>query len=131
MGGRPKGVPELQPRNTVAKKLAMAAAAGGITPLEVMLTAMRQDWEAAEKMLTEQAPEDVAEAEKWTTRIMKLRAAAIDTADRAAPYLHARLVATKNEHTGPNGGPIQTQDLREDLTAIFARAKSSRTETRH
>jgi len=40
----------------------------------------------------------------------------------------------KLEHTGPNGGPIQTQDVtdeREDLAAILARAREARKETRH
>lgn len=91
---RPKGVIETKPRNTVAKKIAFAASEGGITPLEVMLTAMREDWNAAQAMLRDEAPEDAAEAEKWTTRIMKLREAAIVTADRAAPYIHARLQST-------------------------------------
>ena len=38
------------------------------------------------------------------------------------------------ELTGPNGGPIQTQDVtddREELAVILARAKAIREETRH
>lgn len=89
--GRPKGVVETKPRNTVAKKVAAVAAEGGITPLEVMLTAMREDWDASRKMLADACPEDPAEAAKWTDRIMALRGCAIATADKVAPYLHARL----------------------------------------
>lgn len=93
-GGRPRGIVETKPRNTLAKRMAETAVAEGITPLEVMLTAMREDWEAARAMLSDQVPENAAEAEKWTSRIMKLREAAIATADRAAPYIHARLQST-------------------------------------
>ena len=90
---RPKGIIETKPRNTVAKKVAAVRLDGGISPLDVMLTAMRQDWVAAEKMLADATPTDVAEAEKWTARVMALRGAAVATADKAAPYLHARLTS--------------------------------------
>jgi|ERR1700733_2510539 len=88
---RPRGVIETRPRNTVAKKVAAVAAQQGITPLDIMLTAMRQDWEASQKMLSDAKPADAKEAEAWTAQIHALRCSAISTADKAAPYLHARL----------------------------------------
>ena len=91
---RPPGIKETKPRNTVAKKIAAAAAEGGITPLEVMLTAMREDWKAAQEMMQGAPPTDPAEAEKQLARALAHRNAAIATADKAAPYIHARLSST-------------------------------------
>ncbi len=70
-GGRVKGIKN---RATIEKEarhieLVEAAKADGITPLEVMLAAMRQAWDA----------QQIAEAQKY----------AVD----AAPYLHPRLSA--------------------------------------
>lgn len=65
------------------EKLAIAskAALEGITPLEVMLAAMRKAYDA----------EDMKEAATF--------------AKDAAPYVHPRLAAV--EHAGPGGGPVQ------------------------
>jgi hypothetical protein len=79
-GGRRKG--------SIAKKtreIAEKAIAEGITPLEVMLKAMRlkvdeNDWDGA---------------------------AAI--AKDAAPYMHAKLASV--EQTGPGGGPMITETI--------------------
>lgn len=117
--GRPPGVKETQPRNTVAKKIAAVAAENGITPLEVMLTAMREDWDAAQKMLVDAVPDDPAEADRWTSRIMALRGSAIATADKAAPYLHARLSSTDttiksdNLHRVVSDKPLTTDEWAE------------------
>lgn len=78
--GRPKGAAA---RKT--KEIADRASAEGITPLEVMLKAMRTH----------------AEKEDWD--------AAASIAKDAAPYMHAKLASV--QHSGPKGGPIQTVDL--------------------
>lgn len=67
------------------RAIADKAAAEGLTPLEVMLRAMRSH----------------AEKDKWDE--------AASIAKDAAPYMHAKLASI--QHTGRNGGPIQTLDL--------------------
>ena len=59
------------------------AAAGGIMPLDYLLLVMRDETEDKRERL--------------------------DAAKAAAPYCHARLSST--ELTGPENGPIQTQDI--------------------
>ncbi|MFA1625231.1 hypothetical protein ACDY96_21305 [Rhizobium mongolense] len=70
----------------------------GVTPLEVMLKAMRQH----------------ADKKDWD--------AAASIAKDAAPYMHAKLASV--QHSGPKGGPIQTVDLtnvsEEQLNALEA-----------
>ncbi|MFE1598203.1 hypothetical protein [Methylobacterium sp. ID0610] len=78
--GRKKGSVTRRTQEIVAK-----ASAEGISPLEVMLTAMRRH----------------VGANRWDD------AAAL--AKDAAPYMHPRLQAVA--HTGPNNGPILTADL--------------------
>jgi hypothetical protein len=78
--GRPKGAATKRTR-----KIADRESQNGITPLEVMLRAMREhagkkDWDAAASI-----------------------------AKDAAPYMHAKLASI--QHSGPKGGPIQTVDL--------------------
>lgn len=65
---------------TRTREIADQAATEGITPLEVMLDAMRELHGKGEK------------------------AAASQIAKDAAPYMHPRLAAI--EHTGKDGGPI-------------------------
>lgn len=65
---------------TKTREIANKAFAEGITPLEVMLGAMREAYERR----------DMKEAATF--------------AKDAAPYVHPRLAAV--EHGGPNGGPI-------------------------
>ena len=79
-GGRQKGA-----ANKRTREIANQAAASGITPLEVMLKAMRVH----------------ANARRWD------KAAAV--AKDAAPYMHPRLASM--QHSGPNGGPIPIADL--------------------
>lgn len=78
--GRPKGATTRRTR-AIADK----ATVEGLTPLEVMLKAMRHH----------------AKANKWDE--------AASIAKDAAPYMHPRLASM--QHTGRNGGPIQTVDL--------------------
>jgi hypothetical protein len=79
-GGRQKG--DLNKRN---REIAEKAIKEGITPLEVMLKAMRMS----------------ADEGDWKG------AAAI--AKDAAPYMHPRLASV--EQTGPNGGPMITETI--------------------
>ena len=74
--GRKKGAASKRTR-----EIADAAVADGLSPLEVMLKAMRFH----------------ADAERWDD--------AADVAKDAAPYIHPRLAAV--EHKGPDDGPIQ------------------------
>ena len=75
-------------KGSVTKKtreIADRAAAEGITPLEVMIAAMRAHYDAKPPRLDE--------------------AAAI--AKDAAPYMHPRLAAV--EHSGEGGGPMKVE----------------------
>ncbi len=67
--------------NLKTREIANKALQEGITPLEVMLAAMRKAYDA----------EDMKEAATF--------------AKDAAPYVHPRLAAV--EHAGPGGGPVQ------------------------
>lgn len=91
--GRPKGAAT---RKT--KEIADRASAEGVTPLEVMLKAMREHYDKQEYD------------------------AAAGIAKDAAPYMHAKLASI--QHSGPRGGPIQTVDLtnasEEQLNALEA-----------
>lgn len=78
--GRPRGAATRRTR-AIADK----ASAEGLTPLEVMLKAMREH----------------ANAKRWDD--------AASIAKDAAPYMHPRLASM--QHTGRGGGPIQTVDL--------------------
>lgn len=72
-GGRIKGVP-----NKATAEKAAKVEASGLTPLDYMLTVMRD----------ETNPKDMR----------------LDAANKAAPYVHPKLANV--EHTGPNGGPV-------------------------
>jgi hypothetical protein len=81
-GGKRKGAGRRKGSLTKkTREIAEKASAEGITPLEVMLGAMRAAWEKQDK----------------------------DTAARfakdAAPYVHPRLANV--EHTGEDGGPMK------------------------
>lgn len=68
-------------RNRKSREIADRAASEGITPLEVMLRAMREHYDA----------------ERWDL--------AAGVAKDAAPYMHPRLAAI--EHSGEDGNPIE------------------------
>lgn len=82
-GGRKKGTPN---RTTAARQTEIAAS--GLTPLDYMLSVMRD----------EQA--DTA------TRL--------DAAVKAAPYVHPKLATIESKHSGLNGGPTQAVYLVSD-----------------
>jgi hypothetical protein len=79
---RPKGSRDKAPRLTAARKQAEVAAAEGITPLEVMLRVMRERWETQDKD------------------------GALAAAEKAAPYLHAKLASVDSTVKGADGGPV-------------------------
>ncbi len=94
------------------RKVAEAAIAEGLTPLEVMLDNMRFAHKGAENCLGkliaehEKSPLEKFDAYK---EMLRLRGLAQDAAKDAAPYMHPRLAAI--EHTGAAGGPIEVQIL--------------------
>ncbi len=71
----------------------MQAKEQGISPLEVMLAAMRLAYDQALKQRI------------LSKRVTLMAAAALHAKD-AAPYMHPRLTAVA--HSGPDKGPIQT-----------------------
>lgn len=77
-GGRRRGTP-----NKASAAKAVEIAESGVTPLDFMLTVMRDP------------------AKEFDVRL--------DAAKSAAPYVHPKLAAI--EHTGKDGGPIQTEEL--------------------
>lgn len=80
-GARPGSGRKKGGKNARTRAIADKAAAEGITPLEVMIQAMRDRW----------ADKDVT--------------GALEAAHMAAPYMHPRLAAVEN--TGQGGGPLQ------------------------
>jgi hypothetical protein len=78
-GGRRKGVP-----NKATAEKAAEIAASGLTPLDYMLSVMRDE--------TVPRPERV------------------DAANKAAPYIHPKLASI--EHTGEDGGPLVVKIIR-------------------
>ena len=113
------------------RRIIARAEEDGLTPLEVMLTAMREDWEAAQAMLRDQKPTDPAEAEMWNSRIMKLRESAIATADKAAPYLHARLANVTGALDVTNHTPEDTRPPFINFLAEFGSTSEHNAATKH
>lgn len=86
------------------REVAEQAAAQGITPLEVMLGTMRELWELAEAGTVDQHPE--------TGKVMTpmdYRIQASEVAQKAAPFVHAKLANVQAEITGKDGGPLVTR----------------------
>ena len=79
--GRKKGAIQKRSRAIAEREIS----SGRVTPLEVILKAMHTHYDAKE-----------------------FDAAAAFAKD-AAPYMHPKLASV--QHSGPNGGPIQTVDL--------------------
>lgn len=89
--GRPKGV-----RNKKTKAVIAKAEATGIMPLDVMLEAMRRDWEA----------------KRYDEAHLKAR--------DAAPYLHARLKNIEHTHVAFDASQLTDEEL---ALAIKIRAR--------
>ena len=79
--GRKKG--SVTKATVYRQEMLARAAAEGISPLEVMMTAMREAWENGDK-------------EK-----------AVQVAEKAAPYIHAKLAAV--QHSGDADNPVAYQ----------------------
>lgn len=98
-GGRKKGV-----RNKATATKAAAVAASGLTPLDYMMTVMRDD--SVEPH------------------------ARLDAAKAAAPYVHPKLAAI--ELSGPDGKPIEInttvthRDRAKALLAVVAKARQEK-----
>lgn len=92
--GRPKGR-----KNTKSQLIAQKAAEEGVTPLEIMLKAMREFAEQADAFKTKGKTIET-DGKKVITRLGLLQSAAAVAKD-AAPYIHPRLAAI--EHTGKDG----------------------------
>lgn len=90
-GGRAKGVPN---KATAAK--AQEVAASGLTPLDYMLSILRD-------------PDKPEDARMWA-------------AEKAAPYVHPKLAAI--EHSGKLDVTTQTKEQRDAAIAAAARADS-------
>jgi hypothetical protein len=86
---RPKGAKDKAPRKTAAAKQATLAASEGLTPLEFMLSVMRD-----------------------TDKELSYR---LDMAKAAAPYVHARLSSI--EMGGKDDGPIKIEIVKFDPAA--------------
>jgi len=85
------------------REIADKAAAEGITPLEVMLGTMRELWQMAEN------GEVGGDGGKVVTPL-DYRIQAAEVAQKAAPFVHAKLANVQAEVTGANGGPL-TQSI--------------------
>jgi hypothetical protein len=101
--GRKTGGRQKGSPNKATAAKAAAVAASGLTPLDYLLEVLRE------------ANNPLA---------VRLEAAA-----RAAPYVHPRLASV--EHTGADGGPIQTADVSDEararaLAAFLAKTKAAR-----
>ena len=92
--------------NVKTREIADKAIAEGITPLEVMLKAMRSFVEAAEKIGNEKIEAVNGEVVTQLTLLTEASKVAKD----AAPYIHPRLAAvdhtSKGEQIGPAGGVL-------------------------
>ena len=86
------------------REIAEKAAAEGITPLEVMLGTMRELWGMAERGTIDQHPET---GKVMTSMDYRIQAA--EVAQKAAPFVHAKLANVQAEVTGLNGGPMQIE----------------------
>jgi hypothetical protein len=82
------------------REIADKAMEEGISPLEVMLFAMRALMTEAEQVV--EAQRKAGEPIVWPHGLLQ---DAADVAKDAAPYIHPRLAAI--EHTGAEGGPVQ------------------------
>jgi hypothetical protein len=83
--GRPKGRRDSKPRVTAARKQAEIARSRGLSPLDVLLAAMREAWIEAERLKAAAAP---------AAEVLAMRHVACEKAVQAAPYCHPRLAVS-------------------------------------
>lgn len=91
--GRKKG--SVTKATVYRQEMLARAAADGISPLEVMMSAMREAWDAGDK-------------DK-----------AVQVAEKAAPYIHAKLAAV--QHSGDADNPVHTRSVIEQVIVDAAR----------
>lgn len=106
-GARPGAGRPLGSATKKTRAIADKAAAEGITPLEVMLKAMRGFVDAAEK---------AAKGKDSVSEVLRLMSEASAVAKDAAPYMHPRLQAI--EHSGPDGKPLQAPQPMLNVTVV-------------
>ena len=102
--GRKPGSKDSKPRETLARKIAAAAAEEGILPAEIMLRTARHLWAAA----TDPKTGEVIDT------MQALGAVAV--AEKAAPYFNPKLASV--EVAGKDGGAILTAAV--DVTTLNA-----------
>jgi hypothetical protein len=90
--GRPKGVKDSKPRRSAARVIASIALTDGITPLDVMLTLMVH-------AVTE-LNQAIERADATPEEIKALRDEAGKWAEKAGPYVNARLSSQTVDWTG-------------------------------
>lgn len=95
------------------REIAEVAAAKGITPLEVMMSAMMELYKEAANCSRDHhdhgdnsKEHDDGHDTMFTENRIKLLNMAATIARHAAPYIHPRLSAI--EHTGKDGAPLQS-----------------------
>ena len=88
------------------REIAEAAAAQGITPLEVMMSTMMALYKEAGNCSRDHHEHDDGHSAMITENRIKLLNMAATIARHAAPYVHPRLSAI--EHTGKDGAPLQS-----------------------
>ncbi|WP_376960120.1 hypothetical protein ABNQ39_20630 [Azospirillum sp. A26] len=85
-GARPGAGRKVGAVQKVAREAREKAAAAGMLPHEFLLAVMRNDLPGEQPTFDQR----------------------LDAAKAAAPYYAPKLAAVSNEHSGPDGGPIQT-----------------------
>lgn len=93
--GRKKGA-----KSTKTQEIALAAAEGGSTPIEVILWFMRTTFESAQK----------AHADGDSDRALQMGALSMSAADKAAPYVHPKLTAIDHRSSDGSMTPARTLD---------------------
>lgn len=103
-GARPGSGRKPGTQNTKTQELVAKALRQGITPLEVMIEAMRFHYDAHKRALAEAIERDALR--QYHAPSLDLAAA---VAKDAAPFMHPRLNAIAV--TGKDEGPIQVEDV--------------------
>lgn len=101
-GGRVKGTPNKKTQDLLEKAEEL-----GVDPFEILLMVAKGDWEGlgfeSAKLVYFTAAGIEAEKDRITLSDR------LSAASEACTYLHPKRKAV--EHSGPNGGPIETRDL--------------------
>lgn len=106
-GARPGAGRRPGSKNKTNAAIAQAASAEGISPIEVMLNAMREFWSRG-------TPDDTL--------------AAVQIAEKAAPYCHPRLAAVQQDvkHTAKDDQPLLPEYTEEEIIARLMAKRQDR-----